>query len=831
MTSYLGDSEYRPTPQHANFALPSHFDMRESQCYEARPRGRNKGFSAAIHPATGRSMFETTSRAYDLAKAEREDILLPVRQTSELNFHGYFVDTCGLSHTIRRCNVTYFVEDGSLRVVEPKTQNSGFDQGEYLKRSFVQNPETNRAFRLEDFVIGKSVNICGTEIQITDADALTRQYVKLGPAAPIPQSKNLWPYNSPVSVVDGAGRGNHNTRYHGRSAPISSAMHGQNTPKRFLQFLTHDRQVLRFYGVWHPDATDSRADRNVVVLFYLADGTLQIQEGESREEELTKRVLARQRVVKGGSRYNCINQPTDAQYFGPADFECGSDVVIFGKRVSLNATDQYTHSWYQQFHPHLRQVLPQAHNAPVSSRPAPAEHFNGYGPSIDESFSRTDDDDATDDAIVLKFHAKLYLPRHESRTAIGAATTLYDMADADRRFVISFYPNDSSCMVSELQNEVYPGGVFLKKARYRFHETGSSSNVARRFRSTDFGQGAVVSFEFEPVSASMAPEKNIPAGPASAKFVLGSADEFTMTYLNKEAEMREHRVQTTLDRLRYHFSTEGMSPAWVRGQLRWLGRAQVTPKEMRRALDFFAVSIHNFSHAALDFIFAEFGKLDQTSGPMLVCDDLVDELVRRKTSQEIQPTAANPEALLKALQGIRGLRAKFRSYDVEKSGLISVPDVHVVLRQAGVVAPTAAVVLAMQPFVPRGRETRPSTDLKVDYNSFCDACASSTWAPLLPGNNPIATAAAPPAAIPQVSSSTAPGHNDFHGPNGELAPPQSIAAIAGMGRYPHARDQTPPEHHFYQDLSRRTEDPFTVSMRNRMLGSSGVSAAFAASPK
>ena len=907
---YLGYSDYRPiTPQH-NFALPSHFDQHEDQCYEKLPgRGR-----PSINPATGRSLLDTTSNAYDVEKAERVDLLLPVRHTSELNFHGYFVDddAGAKDHVVRRCNVTLFLEDSTLRVYEPRTLNSGYVQGEYLKRSLVLNPTTRRPFAPGDLRIGgEPVHVCGRRIFITDADGLTRQQMELGPATPVPKSHGQWPYSathhkSPVSVVDGGGGGGVGDDVPAAVAPDFSRKSTLVPPggwavrpvrSAVTNFLAHDRQVLRFFGVWRADprAPDAHAaDRNVMVLYYLVDGSIEIVEGRSREDHLTKRVLSRQRVPKPGrERPNCIVHG-DSSYIGgyyrggggggtfaadgsgdgggafvgPEDLRCGEDVELFGQTVSLQSTDEFTLDWYARHYPRLRQVLPQVYDAPVAAhKPPPADHFNGYGASVDERFARSEDDDGTDDAVVLRFEARLFNPeRDPRRLRYGAPTTLLDMQDAERRFVVSFFPRDgngnstSSCMVVELPSAVTPGGTFLKRAPYRYHETGRSGSgsssstpapaapgtssssaaaaavtaaptavVARHFRSTDFVPGAVVSFESEPLSGSRLPERNIPAGPASARFVVVAADAFSAEYARKEAVRREHRLQATLDCLRAHLLEHRMSPAWVRAQMRHLGRPRVSKDELRQAL-LGSLALHPSQAfpssgsggggggglaAALELLFDEYGAVDREFGAVMYFDDLIDDLARHPAALAGGTASAlsSPAELLAVLETVPALRPRLRACDVSACGLVSLVDVQVVLRQAGVLAPAALVMAALHryAFAAAAAATTTTASLltalattttaRFRYDEMCDACTPVQWAPPLhwPGQqardaeaerhhrrqDELAAAASAAAAEAAV------------------APPSSIAAIAGMGAFP-ARSargtaaQPPPEHYFYQ---------------------------------
>eukprot|EP00750_Incisomonas_marina_P024979 INCI5263.1.p1 GENE.INCI5263.1~~INCI5263.1.p1 ORF type:complete len:827 (+),score=117.24 INCI5263.1:149-2629(+) len=814
--SYLGYSDYRPiTPQH-NFSLASHFDQSEGQCYEKQPRAAGRlAFRAATNPATGRHLLENTSFAADAQRAERVDLLLPVRVTSELNFAGYFLDSF-TEHdlAVRRCNITFFLEDRTVRVYEPRTQNSGYVQGEFLKRSFVMNPGTGQPYSPHDFCIGATVQICGHNIRITDADALTRQQLDLGAPSPVPKSRGQWPYSSPVSVVAATKLGNKQSMpNYGRHSTLTPLE--RQRPQRMKMFLDHDGDVLRFFGVWHASTSDIRGDRNVVVLFYLADRTIEIVEGESREEDLTKRILRRQRVVKPGSRrQNCIDHLPNAstQYIDPTDLRCGNNVTIFGKIITLHHTDQFTKEWYDHHVPDIQQVLPEAYHAPAACQPAPAKHFNGYGASVDEQFSRPEDTDGTDDGVVLRFQAKMYRPeRTPGRPEhLGAPTTLYDMADGERQFVISFFPNDTSCMVVELPSAVTAGGTFLKRARYRFHETGAGSRrvsvVARRFRATDFVPGAVVSFESEPVSGSRHEQLNIPQGPASAQFVIGVADSYAQEYVAKEGVRRTHRVQGTLDCLRAHFLDRGMSPSWVRSQLHQLGRMRVSKSDLRRALDSLELHPLVFSNGALDFLFEEFGEIDQTYGPMMFHDDLVDALVHPMQRTERRECAIDTaDGLFEVLERVPNLRPRLRDCDVGGVGRVTLFDVMILLRQEGILASMQVVQDALRDFLHSSTASQG-----VLYNELCTACSPCAWV------EPLRSSSPPARPLQNEDDTTQCGPL--------IAPPSSIAAIAGLGQYPKAATHAP-ENHFYQDPSLKTENPELKAIRSRMLGSAGVSGA------
>ena len=58
-----------------------------------------------------------------------------------LRFYAYFqesvVESSLENHRIRRVVITYYLEDSTIAISEPKTQNSGIPQGGFLKRQMV----------------------------------------------------------------------------------------------------------------------------------------------------------------------------------------------------------------------------------------------------------------------------------------------------------------------------------------------------------------------------------------------------------------------------------------------------------------------------------------------------------------------------------------------------------------------------------------------------------------------------------------------------------------------------------------------------------------------
>lgn len=833
MTSYLGDSAYRPILPHQHFGIKSHFDKHNNCCYEKTSSLQLS--DSFVDPASGRPLLEKISRAVNVQKPGRVDLVLPKRQTSELTFNGYFKDITSTSVVVRKCNITFFLEDNTIRVYEPKTTNSGYIQGEFLKRSLVLNPVTMKPYTAEDFALGSSITICGRTIFIADADEITRRCQGIdGETTPIPKGRSNWPYQgkSPISVTYSASQVF--SPNFGRSSTLSTppAQHKINNFKRFLQY---DGSVLRFFGIWRIDCNDRAMDRNVILYFHLSDNSVEIVHGESRDKILTSRILKRQQVVKEGRAYNCIEHTENLTNITALDFQCGKVVNVLGKRIYLTHADQFTIDWYSKNIPNINQVSAAKYQVPKACLTVPVQHFNGYGSCIDDETGLEDDLDATDDRVELRFRATLFHNRYSESDGDAASV------DEDRNFIISFFPGDRSCMVIELPSSASVGGTYLQRGLYRYFESrnqiqvachkknsvySSTNNLnsiaARRFRCSDFACGRVISFESEPISGSNSRCQTIPCGPRSARFVIKEADAFAVEYLRREAIRHKCRLQDTLDVLRSHFIVRSVTPCWVRNQMNFLKRPKLTKKEFRNVLNSIELQPSAFSNRHIDFLFEEYGEIDHVFGHSIFYDDLIDDLVRPQMEENnVATNLDSPVAVLAMIEKIPRLRTRLRQCDVDRKGCITAFDLQIILRQNGIIAPTNLLLICVAPHS-IDRNSGGNCPQTFDYNTFCTECMRSAWA------LPLRQIASK--QVQRVEANEQKQAKTDHAYRNAIAPPSSIAAIAGLG--PNRTGfSSAPEYHFYRDLLQKTEDANTTAMRNRMLGSKGVSEALTMTKK
>ena len=105
-----------------------------------------------------------------------------------LMFHGYYEEDV-LQSTIEdkriiKCEIYFYVEDGTIEIIQKKQQNSGIPQGVFLRRKRVEKPNKSGAmdsfqdfYEIDDLKIGNEVEIYSRIFHILDCNQSTREYV------------------------------------------------------------------------------------------------------------------------------------------------------------------------------------------------------------------------------------------------------------------------------------------------------------------------------------------------------------------------------------------------------------------------------------------------------------------------------------------------------------------------------------------------------------------------------------------------------------------------------------------------------------------------------
>lgn len=109
-------------------------------------------------PQTSASYFTTKDlNATPEMRVLKQDMVLCFLAYFQEAVHDSSVET----KRIRKCEIYYYVVDDSIQIVEPKMENSGVPQGNFMKRHRVLKEMSEDYVTLNEFEVGSSITIYG----------------------------------------------------------------------------------------------------------------------------------------------------------------------------------------------------------------------------------------------------------------------------------------------------------------------------------------------------------------------------------------------------------------------------------------------------------------------------------------------------------------------------------------------------------------------------------------------------------------------------------------------------------------------------------------------
>uniref|UniRef100_A0A673U946 EF-hand domain-containing protein 1 n=1 Tax=Suricata suricatta TaxID=37032 RepID=A0A673U946_SURSU len=400
-----------------------------------------------------------------------------------LKFDAYFQEDVPMSteehYRIRQVNIYYYLEDDSMSVMEPVVENSGIPQGKLIKRHRLAKNDQGDHYHWKDLNRGINITIYGKTFRLVDCDRFTQvflesQGIELNP----PERMALDPYTEL------------------RKQPLRKYV----TPSDFdhlKQFLTFDKQVLRFYAIW--DDTDSMFGecRNYIIHYYLMDDTVEIREVHERNDgrDPFPLLMNRQRMpkvlVENAKNFpHCVLEISDQEvleWYTAKDFIVGKPLTILGRTFFIYDCDPFTRQYYKEkfgISDLPRIDVSKKEPPPVKPELPP---YNGYGQIEDSAqncfvlIPKAPKKDVMkmlmDNGKVLRYLAALDSPNPE---------------DKDRRFIFSYFlAND---MITIFEPPVRNSGIIAGKYLGRTKVLKPSSSVENPiyYGPTDFFIGAVI---------------------------------------------------------------------------------------------------------------------------------------------------------------------------------------------------------------------------------------------------------------------------------------------------------------------------------------------------
>ncbi|XP_075977828.1 EF-hand domain-containing family member C2-like [Anticarsia gemmatalis] len=371
-----------------------------------------------------------------------------------LRFQAFFQQTLHEmrtgAHILRKVDIFFFLEDGTMKVMEPRTENSGLSQGTMISRQRIRLPYSyDLYYDVLDLNIGREVTLFGKVFKIVNCDNFTRVFLnRLGVNVPDPI-----PWPDAIERTPDSGK----------------------PPKHrpFKQFLDFDRQVLRFYGYWDDRESEFGTMHHLEIHYFLADDTIEIKEepaknsGKESGSMLVKRMRLPRKVP---SRIEMTGGPKVPSY-SPADLSIGAVLNVYGRNVVLTDCDPFTKEYYRVtygFDTFTPLSIPEDHStetvgATLADRQLPP--WNGYGSYEDSAENCRTVEPKAPHRDFMKFLNKDRVG-FDSHVLRFAARLINDNPEDGRRyFIIKYFLSDDTIAVSELgeRNSGFKGGKFFRR--------------------------------------------------------------------------------------------------------------------------------------------------------------------------------------------------------------------------------------------------------------------------------------------------------------------------------------------------------------------------------
>jgi len=402
-----------------------------------------------------------------------------------LRFKGYFTEDVHQSKEEtsrpRKCVIYFFLEDGTVCIVEPRCQNAGMAQGTIVRRHLVPKADGSGTVQMCDLVLGQVLHVYGKRIHLYDCDAFSREFmadqdIDVGESLPEPadgyMDKRAKEMGRSIPRREGL-RSQDYKNNHGITGAAGGSSATREEVLATTQFLHNDRKVLRFKACWD-DRSKLNGDHRLFHLYYfLADDSIEVTEmnPQNSGQDPFPSFVRRQRIIKQEGK-NFTNpklslsfKKEESQYWGMDDLRIGATVTIFGRAFFIYDCDAFTRDTL------LEQGVPKEELQPIPvaviKRPTPkppTPPHNGFGDPEDSL--------ANCRRLAVKVRTKdtmQFIDKSGCQLKFSMRLITDEPTDQIRRFVVTYYLDDDTCSIFEpaVRNSGILGGKFLQRQRVR----------------------------------------------------------------------------------------------------------------------------------------------------------------------------------------------------------------------------------------------------------------------------------------------------------------------------------------------------------------------------
>lgn len=403
----------------------------------------------------------------------------------------------------RNVAIMYYMEDGTIRIGEPRVENSGIPQGAFLRRHRVPRPDGQGFVGPDDFRCGEDISFYGRTYHITGCDRFTRWFyeengIDVGEEEPLVE--DAWQKSYKLKRLAEKGGAPMTKSQADQKAMTTYLVGGAPSDKKLTQFLLNDRKVLRFKAFWD-DNTLYGSRTYFAVHYFLCDNTVEINEAHCRNSgrDVYPGFMKRAPLHKH-NEVNCVPAmlASDAPIYMPEDLKVGQFIDVWNRKLWLYDCDEFTQQFYKDF----MSINQQANRIDTSVQPVlhrklcPPPH-TGIGSPEDSLISCqmiVPKAPKVDLVKLMTMYGEVL--RFEAKMANGQPE------DEGRRLVIAYYGHDDQVMVTEMEqrNSGHMAGKFADKRKIRNPETGEY------FELRDFYVGKTVYIAAQPLQIIRADE-------------------------------------------------------------------------------------------------------------------------------------------------------------------------------------------------------------------------------------------------------------------------------------------------------------------------------------
>ena len=282
-----------------------------------------------------------------------------------LLFHAYYEEDVLQSaiedKRIMKYEIYFYVEDGTIEIIQKKRENSGIPQGVFLRRKRVKKEgcggvdgaggDTNNNalyYNIDDLKIGNDVEIYSRIFHIVDCNESTKEYVMkchgwhqvdVAPLA-FPRDSFAEGYKAKMRRESGVPGVDRKRKMHDLKEVMESMLGKQLSTTDRGAFLECGQEALCFHAIWD-DRERLYGDIQYFRLFYyLADDTIEILPIQKKNDGryASPKLLKRMKLPKSDD---------GSEYYSWKDLCIGKVVDVFGRWMQLATCDSFTRTHYK----------------------------------------------------------------------------------------------------------------------------------------------------------------------------------------------------------------------------------------------------------------------------------------------------------------------------------------------------------------------------------------------------------------------------------------------------------------------------------------------------